>query len=90
MQIDINQAMGYYYGISEALGDGFWDELQQFLAAIEANPEGFHFDTSGLRRCNLNRFPYNILFEILADRIRVQVVRHHSRRPSFGLRRKWK
>jgi hypothetical protein len=25
----------------------------------------------------------------LADRTRIWVVRHHSRRPSFGLRREW-
>ena len=33
---------------------------------------------------NLERFPFHFLFRIVDDRVRVLVVRHHSRRPSLG------
>ena len=36
----------------------------------------------------MKKFPYHILFEELEDRLRVQVVRHNSRNPGFGMRRK--
>jgi hypothetical protein len=36
----------------------------------------------------MDRFPYGIYFRMPdADTVRIIVVRHHSRRPSFGLRR---
>ncbi|NNE55203.1 MAG: type II toxin-antitoxin system RelE/ParE family toxin [Flavobacteriales bacterium] len=87
VQRDINEAMDHYASISDSLGEGFWIELQEALANIEGAPGSHHFDQSGLRRFNLDRFPYNVLYVILEDRIRVQVVRHNSRRPSFGVRR---
>lgn len=46
-------------------------------------------DETGLRRRNLEKFSFHILFEELDDRIRIQVVRHHSRKPTFGTKRSW-
>ena len=43
-----------------------------------SEPTHHHFDDSGYRRFNLKRFPYNVLFEDLEDRVRVVVVRHNS------------
>ncbi len=87
VQRDINEAMDHYASISESLADGFWIELQGAFANVESAPEAHHFDQSGLRRFNLTRFPYNILYVVKDDRIRIQVVRHNSRRPLFGVRR---
>jgi plasmid stabilization system protein ParE len=87
VQRDTKKAIDYYASISEGLGDGFWSELLEALAEVERTPEAHHFDRSGLRRINLKRFPYNVLYLIKPDRIRVQVVRHNSRRPGYGVRR---
>ncbi len=88
VQRDIDEAMGFYGAITEALADEFWNEVQQTLREIHERPEAHHFDKSGLRRVNLSQFPYNILYVIKEDRIRVQVIRHNSRRPGYGMRRK--
>jgi len=46
--------MEYYYReVSELVAHAFWDELSACLLSIRANPTLFHFDESGLRRCNL-------------------------------------
>jgi plasmid stabilization system protein ParE len=79
--------MDHYASISEALAEGFWNELQGAFGNVVATPTAHHFDPSGLRRFNLKRFPYNILYVVKGDRIRIQVVRHNSRRPNFGVRR---
>jgi len=79
--------MNHYGAISDGLAEEFWEELQASFSAIQRAPEAHHFDPSGLRRSNLKRFPYNILYVIKIDRIRVQVVRHNSSRPGFGVRR---
>jgi hypothetical protein len=77
-----------YLAISERLGTRFWDEVDEALDAIEANPTRHHFDASGLRRTNLRKFPYHVLFEEHLDVIRVLVIRHDHRHPSYGLRRR--
>ncbi|MDA1005403.1 MAG: type II toxin-antitoxin system RelE/ParE family toxin [Verrucomicrobia bacterium] len=87
VQRDIKQALNYYGSILESLAEGFWSEVQEVLRKAEGAPEAHHFDVSGLRRINLERFPYNILYVIKEDRIRIQVVRHNSRRPGYGARR---
>jgi len=88
VQQDIDAAIRHYGSISDALANDFWRELSIALEKIQVNPERHHFDVSNLRRCNLKRFPYNILYLVKPDRIRVQVVRHNLRNPSCGVRRR--
>jgi len=43
----------------------------------------------GMRRCLVHRFPYAVLFRIVSEgTVRVLVIRHHRRHPSFGLGRR--
>lgn len=84
VQQDIDDALLYYDNISESLADGFWCELQKAFQLIERYPERYHFDKCGLRRFNLKRFPYHLLYLILPDRIRIQVIRHNQRHPRYG------
>jgi len=88
VQRDLDGAMAYYLSISEEVAGGFWAEICAAFEQIREYPERGHFDPSGLRRLNLKRFPFHILCLVLPDRLRVQVVRSNSRRPSFGARRK--
>lgn len=76
-----------YARISEDLANRFWTELNE---AIEVffHPEQQHYDPSGYRRRNLKKFPYHILFEERLAGIRIMVIRHHYRKPSYGLRRR--
>ena len=84
---DLDEATQYYSQAGEKLANDFWSEITVALEEIRRFPTRHHFDASGLRRKNLKRFPYHILFEILADRIRVIVVRHDRRNPKFGVGR---
>jgi len=88
VQDDLNGILQYYAGISEELADGFWEVLTGAIGHARRFPERHHFDPSGRRRCNLKRFPYHFLFKASEDEIKVMVVRHHSRSPGFGGRRK--
>ena len=77
-----------YAGISDNLVDRFWNELDSAIDGIASLPERYHYDPSGLRRSNLVKFPYHILFEQRLDCIHVIVIRHHHRNPSYGLGRR--
>jgi plasmid stabilization system protein ParE len=76
-----------YGKISDELQRRFWREFDEGIASIKNNPGGHHFDGSGYRRYNLDKFPYHILFEERLDWVRIMVVRHDHRDPGYGLRR---
>ena len=88
VQRDVSGILRHYDEISPRLGDEFWAELTRLLQIVLARPERFHFSDRRLRRANLTRFPYHLLFRVTAGSVRVIAVRHDKRHPSFGITRK--
>ncbi len=76
-----------YAKVSDELRDQFWKEIDDAIDYIERYPERHHYDPSGRRRSNLEKFPYHILFEERLECNRIIVIRHHHRNPRYGLRR---
>ena len=70
------------------LADEFYSELLSFFDKAADSPEAYAIRERDLRRVNLERFPFHFLFRIVNDRVRILVVRHHSRRPSLGAHRR--
>ena len=69
------------------LAEEFQAESIACLDQILKNPQQFHFFFNDLRRANLKRFPYHILYRIKSTSIRILVIRHHHRNPNFGINR---
>jgi plasmid stabilization system protein ParE len=89
VQADISKIMEYYEQVATPeLADEFYRELRQFIEDAARRPESFAIREGDIRRVNLRRFPYHFLFRIADDAVRILVVRHHSRKPSFGVRRR--
>ena len=84
---DVRNILRHYDGISFRLGDAFWDELLALIEAARTNPERFHPGDRGLRRANMQNFPYHFLYRVRSGGIRVVVVKHHERHPSYGAKR---
>jgi plasmid stabilization system protein ParE len=86
---DLNQVLAYYEEEGgDLLADRFFD---QFMTAVEksvANPRRFHPVSELLRRADIEDFPYHFLYREKDWGIRVLVLRHDRRHPSFGLRRR--
>jgi plasmid stabilization system protein ParE len=81
--------MGYYERIGTAeLADEFYAELRHYMNQAADRPESFPIRERDIRRVNLQRFPYHFLFRSVGDLVRILVVRHHSRRPTVGIRRR--
>jgi plasmid stabilization system protein ParE len=81
--------MDYYEDVAgPQLADEFLAELLAFFGKAGQAPETYSLQERDLRRVNLERFPYHFLFRIVDNRVRILVVRHHSRRPSLGLQRR--
>ena|SRR6266581_1308918 len=86
---DISRIMDYYEdaGGPEVAAD-FYSELWSFLLKAVNSPEGYAVRERDIRRVNLERFPFHFVYRIVEDRVRILVVRHHSRRPSLGIHRR--
>lgn len=87
VQKDLDEILKKYREVSEELSEDFFTEFQTGLFKVAENPRFFHFDAYGLRRCNFDRFPYHFLYDVREDYVRVWVVRHNRRHPSWGLKR---
>ena len=85
---DIRDAAMHYEEISERVLSAFWRELDLVLASIEQNPRSNHFDSCGLRRANLRKFPYHLLYELDEEAIYLVVLRHDRRHPDHGIDRR--
>ena len=86
---DIDEIMGYYERIATPeLADDFYADSRHYMKQAEERPESFSIRERDIHRVNLQRFPYHFLFRIVGDVVRILVVRHHSRRPTVGVRRR--
>lgn len=89
VQRDLRIVLRYYEEEGgSALADRFFRELDSLVTQIAKNPTVFHKISDGLRRANLEDFPYHLLFKENDQGIRVLVLRHHRRDPRFGMSRK--
>jgi plasmid stabilization system protein ParE len=86
---DLLEAMEYYE--REAIAElalEFYVEFRRCAEVIGQRPESFPEVEDGIRRMNLTRFPFHILFEILGlEAVEIFAVKHDSRDPDFGLDR---
>jgi plasmid stabilization system protein ParE len=79
--------MRRYDAVSHWLAEEFKAEVRRVIAMAAAKPSRFHLIKPGFHRANLKRFPYHFIYRELPDGIRVTLVRHHRRHPSFGMER---
>ena len=86
---DLDEIMGYSEEAeTPELAKEFYVEVRRFMAEAATRLESFSIRERDIRRVNLERFPYHILFRIAGDVVRILVVRHPRRDPSVGSRRR--
>mgnify|MGYP000163805026 CR=1 FL=1 len=91
VQRDLNEILDYYVleaGLETA--DRFESEFRVAIANIQNNPRHypFYYQQRRYRCCRLSTFPHLILYRETSDYLRVIVLKHVRRSPSFGLRRR--
>lgn len=93
MIFQLNSAV--YDDLREAVGSqialNFYDEFKRYAGLAAKSPLSYRIyaeDPAEIRRVNFRQFPYHFLFRRI-DRvtIRILVVRHDHRHPSYGLDR---
>lgn len=77
------EAAGYYTGIDPELGGRFFDEIEQLILELRAEPARFWQFEPPLRRHLSTLFPYAIVYLEQADRIWIVAVMHGMRKPGY-------
>ena len=86
---DIDKIMERYERVAtRQLADEFYAEVRRLMVAAAKNPKRFAVRERDIRCANLKRFPFHFLFRIVGETVRVLVVRHHRRHPSYGMSRR--
>lgn len=85
---ELTSSIEYYEEKSEGLGADFLDELEEAIAQALAHPKSGSLLTNQHRRILLDRFPYEIIYEVDGNVILVNAVKHLKRKPGYWKSRK--
>ena len=86
-QAELDEAVAYYDAESAGLGGQFLIEVLATLDRIGSHPEAWPSFGPDVRRCITRRFPYGIVYQVLAKGILVVAVAHLHREPGFWRKR---
>jgi plasmid stabilization system protein ParE len=84
---EVTEAARYYEVHKPGLGSDLLREVERALDQIMKNPEAFQRIGKRVRRKSLWRFPYNLLYTVDPDRLRILAFSHQKRRPFYWRKR---
>ena len=82
-QQELGEATAFYSKESPALAYAFLDEVDYALTQIREFPDSCPLLSRTVRKKLLRRFPYNVLYSVRSDAIRILAVAHQKRRPFY-------
>ena len=80
---DIQNAFEWYEEQKSGLGFSFLEEFEICINKLSKSPFRYGLVNKWVRKIQINRFPYLIVFEIEEDKVYVNAVRHTSRKPKY-------
>ena len=78
----------YTLKANAGLGLAFVAEFERTANFVLANPLLGAVFRGTRRRYILRRFPYNIIYQVAAEELRILAIAHHRRRPGYWAHRK--
>ena len=88
VETELDDVRAYYEKRLPGLGAEFIEEFERQILNIAASPKRWAVTQHDIRRALLKRLPYVIYYrQVSPDRIRMTVVKHQRRHPSYGLNR---
>ena len=80
-QSEFEEAIDYYDKQRVGLGLEFQGEVQQALDRIRHYPQAWSSLSSRVRRCQVNRFPYSVIYEARSELLIIVAIQHHHQKP---------
>jgi toxin ParE1/3/4 len=82
-RLEADWAFDWYRDRSRRTADRFQRELERGQSAIQNAPDGWAAYLHGTRRYLLKRFPFVMVYRVVAHRIEIIAVAHGHRRPGY-------
>ena len=86
-QDEINAISDYYDSLQAGLGNAFLHEVADGFSQIQTLPYAWAILRDDIRRHQLHRFPYGVVYHVDADEVLVIAVMHLRRQPNYWLDR---
>lgn len=87
-RLEFIQACEHYRNLSPELGQKFVATFREVPAGIGRFPEAApEIHPMGIRRAQMKKFPYNVVYLLDPDAVFIIAVAHQSRHPDYWLRR---
>lgn len=80
-KFELFEAIEYYQSINESLKVRIYNEFEEGLNVIQANPFLFQQVYKDKRQYILKKFPYSIFYRVVDDNIQVVSFFHQRRNP---------
>lgn len=80
---ELREAVHYYNVRRAGLGDEFRDEAWDTIQRLKKFPEAWHPLTDSVRRCQMNRFPYGLIYTVSEKEILIIAVAHNRQAPEY-------
>jgi plasmid stabilization system protein ParE len=85
---ELREATTFYSKESPALGQAFLEEVARALNQLREFPHSCPLLSRTVRKKVLRRFPYNVLYSVRSEEIRILAIAHQKRRPFYWRDRK--
>jgi len=82
-ELELIEVSVYYEGAVPGLGERFATEIRRATDLLLDSPEIGAPIESQQRKFVLTRFPYNLIYIIVNDAVRILAVAHHKRKPGY-------
>ncbi len=82
-QFELDEAIVYYNSESDRLGNEFLLEVLNTVERIRHFPKAWHPFSDNTRRCQVRRFPYGVVYQILGAEILVVAIANLHRKPDY-------
>ena len=79
VRADIQSAYDWYQSKQPGLGEEFIEDFRRAYQRLRQSPEFYSVRFSNIRRLNLERFPYGLIYVLNPDQIQVLGLLHASR-----------
>jgi plasmid stabilization system protein ParE len=88
VQKDIRDALAYFDRFSDAVGDKVFKDFRGRVEDVRLSPLRFPPFEDIFRKAPLKQYPFDVVYRIVENRVRILVFRHQERHPDHGLHRR--
>jgi len=85
--IELDDAVKFYDLQVEGLGGKFIDEVLETINLITKYPQSWSHHSQNTRKAVLRKFPYNLIYSELNNKIYIIAVAHQNRKPEYWIDR---